>query len=221
MDKLSNPSSAKKKLLKHQVYSLRKELKLALETEKKCSDRTYACHSERNIIQNILQEKAEFFAQRAIVGNIKSFSAKIGGKKQQITQFDCKYGLDMTIDNLNSFLDFCAIHGFIPMIDKILIDGKDISQLKEVFSLFEFALFENNPLIANILANEINKLEFAFQGPAREILSYIQQISTYTTSTYQYLLGDKLQKTKNEGTLSENIFAEVALRIENQIREKV
>lgn len=208
-----------KKLLKSQVFNLSEQLKVALDTKKEtkqpCSQR-----QERDIIQNILEERAEFFAQRVIVGDIKSFSARVGGIKQ-ITQFDCKYGLDMTIDNLNSFLDFCAIHGFIPMIDKILIDGKDISQLKEVFSLFEFALFENDPLIANILANEINKLEFAFQGPAREVLSYIQQISTYTTSTYQYLLGDKLQKIRNEGTLSENIFAEVALRIENQIREKV
>lgn len=206
--------------MKSQVFNLSEQLKVALDTKKEtkqpCSQR-----QERDIIQNILEERAEFFAQRVIVGDIKSFSARVGGGIKQITQFDCKYGLDMTIDNLNSFLDFCAIHGFIPMIDKILIDGKDISQLKEVFSLFEFALFENDPLIANILANEINKLEFAFQGPAREVLSYIQQISTYTTSTYQYLLGDKLQKIRNEGTLSENIFAEVALRIENQIREKV
>ena len=206
--------------MKSQIFNLSKQLKILLD-EKKGTETTSSQKQERDIIKNILEGKAEFFAQRVIVGDIKSFSAKIGGKTQQITQFDCKYGLDMTIDNLNSFLDFCAIHGFIPMIDKILIDGKDISQIKEVFSLFEFALFENNPLIANILANEISKLEFAFQGPAREILSYTQQISTYTTSTYQYLLGGKLQKIKNEGTLSENIFAEIALRIENQIREKI
>ncbi len=127
----------------------------------------------------------------------------------------------MKIDNLNSFLDFCAIHGFIPMIDKILIEGQDVSAIKEVYSLFEFALFNHDPLIANILANEIQKLEAQFQWAGKEILSYLQQISSYTTSTYQYLLGDKLQKIKNDGTLSENIFAEVAIRIENQIREKV
>lgn len=107
------------------------------------------------------------------------------------------------------------------MIDKIFIEGRDISTLKEVYSLFEFALFNRDPLIANILANEIQKLEAQFQGPAKEILSYIQQISSYTAFTYQFLLGEKLQKIKNDGTLSENIFAEVALRIENQIREKV
>ncbi len=69
----------------------------------------------------------------------------------------------MKIDNLNSFLDFCAIHGFIPMIDKILIEGQDVSAIKEVYSLFEFALFNHDPLIANILANEIQKLEAQFQ----------------------------------------------------------
>jgi len=71
------------------------------------------------------------------------------------------------------------------------------------------------------LANEIRKLEREFQWPAKDVLLYLQQIVAYTTSTYQYLLWDKLQKLKNVWTLSENIFAEVAIRMENQIREKV
>lgn len=67
-----------KKLLKSQVFNLSEQLKVALDTKKEtkqpCSQR-----QERDIIQNILEERAEFFAQRVIVGDIKSFSARVGG----------------------------------------------------------------------------------------------------------------------------------------------
>lgn len=108
------------------------------------------------------------------------------------------------------------------MVDKIYIESHDISQIKELYTLFAFAITKpTNPLIINSLANEIRKLEREFQWPAKDVLLYLQQIVAYTTSTYQYLLWDKLQKLKNVWTLSENIFAEVAIRMENQIREKV
>ena len=108
------------------------------------------------------------------------------------------------------------------MIDKIYIEWQDISKIKELYNFFAFVLSKpSNPLIANSLANEIRKLEEIFQWPAKEVLLYLQQIVAYTASTYQYLLWEKLQKIKNIWALSENIFAEIAIRLENQIREKI
>ena len=217
-----------KRLLKTQIYSLSERIWKAIskyddgEILSKEENTNQKAKTDKDIIGDILQEKSDFLAKRAIVWDIRSYSRKIWWENKQITQFKCKYWLWITIDNLNSFLDFCAIHGFIPMIDKIYIESNDISQIKDLYTFFAFAITNHtNPLIINSLANEIRKLENAFQWPSKEILSYIQQIVAYTTSTYQYLLWEKLQKLKNIWTLSENIFAEVAIRIENQIREKV
>jgi hypothetical protein len=40
-------------------------------------------------------------------------------------------------------------------------------------------------LVANVLANEIEKIEKKSQPFVRQILTAIQQITAYTTSTYQ------------------------------------
>lgn len=215
-----------KRFLKTQVYTISEKIWKALsryddppETEEQDFHTMWA---ENKNIKDILEEKSDLFRKRAIVWDIWSYSRKLWWEEKQITQFKCKYWLWITIDNLNSFLDFCAIHGFIPMVDKIYIESNDISQIKELYTLFAFAITKPwNPLIINSLANEIKKLEKNFQWPAKDVLIYLQQIVGYTTSTYQYLLWDKLQKLKNVWTLSENIFAEVAIRMENQIRDRV
>jgi hypothetical protein len=50
------------------------------------------------------------------------------------------------------------------MVDKIYIESHDISQIKELYTLFAFAITKpTNPLIINSLANEIRKLEKEFQ----------------------------------------------------------
>lgn len=178
--------------------------------------------TEKEIIKDILEEKSDLLKRRAIVGDIISYSTKIWWEERQVIKFKCKYWLSITIDNLNSFLDFCAIHGFIPMVDKIYIEWHDVSQIKQLYNFFAFVITKpGNPLIANSLANEIKKLESSLQPSAKEVLLYLQQIVAYTMSTYQYLLWDRLQKIKNIWTLSENIFAEIAIRLENQIREKI
>lgn len=82
----------KKKLLKSQVFNLSEQLKVALDTKKEtkqpCSQR-----QERDIIQNILEERAEFFAQRVIVGDIKSFSARVGGGLSKSHSLTANMGL--------------------------------------------------------------------------------------------------------------------------------
>lgn len=206
------------KLLKGQIYHLEQRYPVIFNDSKW---RLSLKEKTNSSIQEILNEKSDFLSKRAIVCDIKGFSAKVWGQDKDFVQFQCKQGLNMNIKNLNSFLDFCAIHGFIPMVDKILIEWEDISQVKELYYLFEFALFNKDPLVANILANEIEKVEKQSQPFVRQILHAIQQITAYTTSTYQELNGLRLQKLKNEGCLSENIFSEIALRIENEIREKL
>lgn len=213
-----------KKFLKTQVFRISEQIWKALsklDSEYSENDKL-AQKTNNERIYEILQNKSEYLATRAIVWDISSYTKKIGGEDQNVIQFKCKYWLWIVVDNLNSFLDFCAIHGFIPMIDKIYIDSQDVTKIKELYTFFAFAITNpSNPLIANSLANEIKKLEKSTQWPAREVLLYLQQIILYTTSTYQYLLWDRLQKVHNLWTLSENIFAEIAIRIENQIREKV
>lgn len=216
-----------KKFLKTQAYTISEKIGKALERydeEEKWweEDEVQKPKKENDEIRDILEERSDLFAKRAIVWDIMSYSRKIWWEEKQITQFKCKYGLWITIDNLNSFLDFCAVHGFIPMIDKIYIEWQDISKIKELYNFFAFVLSKpSNPLIANSLANEIRKLEEMFQWPAKEVLAYLQQIVAYTASTYQYLLWERLQKIRNIWALSENIFAEIAIRLENQIREKI
>ena len=221
-----------KKFLKTQAYTISEKIGRALErydedeplTWEKETQETQEkwTYRENDSIKDILEERSDLFVKRAIVWDIRSYSRKLWWEEKQVTQFKCKYGLWITVDNLNSFLDFCAVHEFIPMVDKIYIEWHDISQIKELYNFFAFVISKpSNPLIANSLANEIKKLEEMFQWPAKEVLLYLQQIVAYTTSTYQYLLWDRLQKINNIGTLSENIFAEIAIRLENQIREKI
>ncbi len=216
-----------KKFLKTQAYTISEKIGKALaryDEEEKWWEESEIQRpkKENDDIRDILEERSDLFVKRAIVWDIISYSRKLWWEEKQITQFKCKYGLWITIDNLNSFLDFCAIHGFIPMIDKIYIEWQDISKIKELYNFFAFVISKpSNPLIANSLANEIRKLEEMFQWPAKEVLAYLQQIVAYTASTYQYLLWERLQKIKNIWALSENIFAEIAIRLENQIREKI
>mgnify|MGYP003292615590 CR=1 FL=1 len=218
-----------KKLLKTQIYRVSEQISKGLSTldsdqsqSKKNSELQHIKNTENAKIYDLLQDRSEYLATRAIVWDILIYTKKIWWEEKYIIQFKCKYGLWIVIDNLNSFLDFCAIHWFVPMVDKIYIESQDVTKIKELYTFFAFAITNpSNPLIANSLANEIRKLEETAQWPVKEVLLYLQQIILYTTSTYQYLLWDRLQKVHNLWTLSENIFAEIAIRVENQIREKV
>ena len=217
-----------KKFLKSQVYTISGKIWKALAEYDKDKEENVEDwnkkkpRTEKDTIRDILEERSDLFWRRAIVWDIISYSTKIWWEERQMTKFKCKYWLSITVDNLNSFLDFCAIHGFIPMVDKIYVEWHDVSQIKELYNFFAFVVAKpGNPLIANSLANEIKKLESSLQSSAKEVLLYLQQIVAYTMSTYQYLLWDKIQKIKNIWTLSENIFAEIAIRLENQIRERI
>ena len=136
---MNNPSNSPenrdgKRFLKTQVYTISEKIGKALsryDDPPEIEEQDFhTMWLENKNIKDILEEKSDLFRKRAIVWDIWSYSRKLWWEDKQITQFKCKYWLWITIDNLNSFLDFCAIHGFIPMVDKIYIESHDISQIK-------------------------------------------------------------------------------------------
>lgn len=222
----------RKKLLRMQVYNIserllaralvkynkekNKSVENGIQEPKKEKDKII--DKERESIMNILKEKSDLFVKRAIVWDIIYDSTKIWEE----LQFKCKYGLKIKIKNSYSFLAFCCIHGFIPMIDKIYIEWQDISKNKKIYTLYVPIISKSlNQSDEYSLKNEIEKLEKKLKLPLVKILKYIEEIIRYTTSTYQCLLWENLWKINNIWAKSENIFAEVALRLENQIRDKI
>ena len=236
----------RRKLLRMQVYNISKKLARALakynkennksaeneiqelkkennksavnEIQEPKKEKDNIIDKERESIMNILKEKSDFFVKRVIVWDIIYDSTKIWEE----LQFKCKYGLKIKIKNSYSLLAFCGIHGFIPMIDKIYIEWQDTSKNKEI-STFYAPIFSqsSNQLTRESLKNEIEKREKMFQRPLKEVLYYIKEIVGYATLTYQCLLWENLWKLNNIWAKSENIFGEVALRLENQIRDKI
>ena len=121
---------------------------------------------ERESIMNILKEKSDLFVKRAIVWDIIYDSTKIWEE----LQFKCKYGLKIKIKNSYSFLAFCGIHGFIPMIDKIYIEWQDISKNKKIYTLYVPIISQSlNQSDENSLKNEIKKLEKKLKLPLEKI----------------------------------------------------
>ena len=186
----------------------------------------------------------------AIVWDIISYSTIIKWEKTQVIEFKCKYWLWITIENLSSFLDFCSVHGFLPIVDKIYIEWPDkeniidISNIKKLYTIFSFLISEPwDQQNRNSLDNEMKKkireikkdvkrvrwqekeiLEHLFKCPVKEVLEYLERIVEYTTSSYQYLFWERLEKLSNilaSWVCSENIFIEIAIRLENHIREKI
>lgn len=175
-------------------------------------------NNERKELYDILSIN-EFLKNRAIVWNLVAYTVKEWWKDKLVVRYDAMYWLNMDIYSLNSFIDFCSTHWFIPMIDKIIINDQDVSSIKDLYGLFVQAMSCKDWVISNILFNEIDKLNETYQDITREVLPRVQTFSEYIHYGYQYMLWEKLSRMKNTGTISENIFAEVAINLENQVRE--
>lgn len=217
-DAISRFDDKKKNILENEKEEIEEEKKNNTEKKKTntIDENKKTQMTERDIIENILREKSDFLAQRAIVWDI------IYPGKDWWVELRCKYGLCITVLNLNSFIEFCTIHGFIPIIDEIYIGWQNVTKIKQLYTFFLHAIqHAKDVLIRQTLHNEINKLDKIFQWPAKSVLDYIVGITVYNSEIYQHLLWEKLQKITNKWALSENIFEEVAIRLENQVREKV
>ena len=186
--------------------------------------------TERDAIKDILEWTSDFFWKKAIVVDIYTYSKKVWWEEKWMIKYKCKYWLWITISNLNSFITFCKIHWFIPMVDQVIIETDEDDPNKKKLSkknllwLFKHAIDEiSHEDSMSITLNEIqNKTEYKeIQWILKEIVSSMFQIIHYNTKTYQSTYWKKLNKFTNIWSLSENIFVEVALRLENQIREKL
>ncbi len=137
---------------------------------------------------------------------------------------------NMQIKNPDVLIQFCKIHWFFPIIRNIYIDDLDISKIKEL------------PEIMSLFAWIIRKwdINFALYSEINKIIDSLEEekwISFYDIADFYYIFyvfasirkvwfhdiiktfGKNLEKNKNPGTFSENIFCEVALRLENEIRD--
>lgn len=190
--------------------------------------------TERDVIENMLYKKSDFLWRRAILWDILSYSIKTWEEgvsqweEKEITQFRCKYGLWITVNNLMSLLNFCAVHGFIPLVDKIYIEWQEVSKVKELSSLFSFTwknsnASEMNPQFSLAFWDQAWKLDKRVERASRRALDSLEKVYWYHEEIYPYLTWDNLEKHdgNNIWASSENIFVEIAIRLENQIREKI
>lgn len=160
----------------------------------------------------------------AIIFNINFDSIS---KKDEIKkELSLLYGMEGRINNVESFLLFCSIHGFSPRINDITINGKNISKYPDLESLVRFVLKEKDLLFSQDIMNDIQKinpqtLQAIGIETIKEIIQTIIVFSRYNLSEYGKIYGDKIQKLKMTNTFAENIFLEIAMRLEKQVRKKL
>ncbi len=147
---------------------------------------------------------------------------------------------DLKIKNPASFLSFCNIHSFFPVINNLYIkNGQNeisINKYKEfafvirLFNLFffkwyDFVLYDvirhylKDQEIQNIF--EQNKIELPTQAEFLYLLKTLEDIKKSSFDIPKYNLHKKLWKLNNVWTYRENIFLEIWMKYENKIREKL
>ncbi len=166
----------------------------------------------------------EWLSDKAIIFNI-NFDTKT--KDNEIVKvLHMLYGMEWEIDNPESFLLFCSIHGFSPRINDITIDNKSIANYPELSSLIRFVLKEKDLLFSQDIMNDIQKIDPTILHhigveTIKEILHTILTFSRYNLSEYGKIYGLKNQKLKMTNTFAENIFLEIAMRLEKHVRTKL
>ncbi|MBS8122323.1 hypothetical protein [Candidatus Vampirococcus lugosii] len=135
----------------------------------------------------------------------------------------------LKIQNPDVLIQFCKIHGFFPIIQNIYLDKIDISKIKEIPQLLNlFIWMIKNGDIHYALYSEISKIIDILEGNGLNnydiadfyyIMSVFDNIRTVGTRDIPQSFGSGLQKNRNQGTFSENIFCEIAFRLENELRK--
>jgi len=233
----------KEELLKVQVEkwsALLKEALVSLKTASEKKDLNEIVDKGRGKICRILREdekrerirgilsKDKNLERRWIVWDFVAYDIKELWKDKILIRFITNYWLKVDLDadtnNLNRFLDYCSIHSFIPMFDRIIINWEYVSEINGINSILNCKISSWHWSILNSLYNELNR-EYESRPdikPALEqILPWIDKFLGYRDSIYQYLFGKRLQKLKQTGSISERVFAEAARRIEPKIIESI
>ncbi len=161
------------------------------------------------------EEINEILEKRAIIFDIYAEQKD----NKPVLKMPTSYGLDMSIKNIDSFINFCKMHWLYPMIDKIYIENTEITQLKELYGIITCAIRHNDYWVMRILFQEVEKIKNTNNLLSKKVLEVIDKTQQYTELEYQDLLWSKIQKTKNLWVISENVFVELALRMENEIRD--
>lgn len=163
--------------------------------------------SEKQISEKLLEK-------RCIVGDI------VFNSKDWTIKLNCKYWLSINVNNINSFIDFCLTHALFPVIDRIIIDGYDITDNETLNNYFTYLIMEiDNPILKSTLINETLKIEKNFDILLEKVKGALESLTMFTTLITQFILWENFRKIKNIWPLSENLFVEVAIRLENQIRD--
>jgi len=165
---------------------------------------------------------------RSIVWDFEACEIKEWWKDKLLVRFKTKYWLDVKLDattsDLNRFLDYCSMHSFIPMFNRIIINGEDILKIPGIYTVLCSKISSKNWTILNSLYNELSK-EYEARPDIKQaletILPWINKFLEYRDSIYQYLFGEKLPKVKQSGSISERVFSEAATRIEDDVIKNI
>jgi len=147
---------------------------------------------------------------------------------------------NIKIKNPASFLAFCNIHWFFPIIDKLYIKNGnktiDIASYSEFlfvvrlfhlffFKWYDFVLYDTiksylqKPEIISFFEN--NKLLLPTESEFLALLKLLEDIKKSSFDIPKHHLDDKLLKFRNSWTYRENIFLEISMKYENLIRNKL
>ena len=165
---------------------------------------------------------------RSIVWDFVANEIKEWWKDKLLVKFKTKYWLDVNLDattsDLNKFLDYCSMHSFIPMFNRIIINGEDILKIPGIYTVLCSKISSKNWTILNSLYNELSK-EYESRPDIKQaletIIPWINKFLEYRDSIYQNLFGEKLPKVKQSGSISERVFSEAATRIEDEVIQKI
>ena len=93
------------------------------------------------------------------------------------------------MNNINSFIDFCLTHAFFPVVDRIIIDGYDITDNETLNDYFRCLIMEiDNPILKSTLINEAQKIEKNLGMLLEKVKGAIEALTMYTTLTTQFIL---------------------------------
>lgn len=159
-------------------------------------------------------------------------------KQYKIYLQPTKWLPDILIKNPWVFFLFCTIHWFLPNIDwiyiknwinKINIEKYDnmvfITRLIHLLFIkwFDFVLYDmiNKFLKDNEIENifKENNLQLLSEWEILSLIKIIQDIKKLWFDIHKHHFHDKLWKLSNKWIFSENIFLEIWMKYENQIRE--
>ncbi len=145
---------------------------------------------------------------------------------------------EITIKNQWVFFLYCVIHWILPNINSIIISNKwkkiDVASYKNFMLLhrmfdlfftkwFNFAIYDViNKLISDNDFQEIfqtENIEILTQPEMLSLIKTLEDIKITWFDLHKHHFHSKLGKLNNIWTFSENIFLEIAMKYENQIRE--